>query len=71
MLAIIRGVNDSDVAGARGDDASSDRSDPRLSEARRVLEDLKEAEGVDALASAGRLADVLEELLEGREGERN
>lgn len=40
-----------------------------LAEARRALEELGEAEGADALEPAGRLADLLEGLLEGREGE--
>ena len=45
--------------------------DGRLAEARQTLEELTEAEGADALAPAERLADLLEELLEGREGERS
>ncbi len=45
--------------------------DARLEEARRMLGELSEAEGVDALVPAEQLADVLEELLEGREGERS
>ena len=45
--------------------------DVRLEEARRALGELSEAEGAQALAPAERLADVLEELLEGREGERS
>ena len=40
-----------------------------LAEARRALEELEGAAGADALAPAGRLADLLEGLLEGREGE--
>ena len=40
-----------------------------LAEARRALEELGEAEGADALEPAERLADLLEGLLEGREGE--
>lgn len=42
-----------------------------LAEARRALEELEEAEGADALEPAGRLADLLEGLLEGPEGEGN
>ena len=45
--------------------------DVRLEAARRALGELSEAEGADALAPAERLADVLEELLEGREGDRS
>lgn len=40
-----------------------------MAEARRALEELEEAEGADALDPAERLADLLEGLLEGREGE--
>ena len=40
-----------------------------MAEARRALEELEEAEGADAVEPAGRLADLLEGLLEGREGE--
>ena len=42
-----------------------------MESARRALGELSEAEGGDALAPAERLADVLEELLEGREGDRS
>lgn len=47
--------------------ASGDRPDPdpRLEEARRVLGELEESEGADALAPARRLADLLEDALEG------
>jgi len=50
-----------------GEGGSESAPEPRLSEARRLLEELKRAEGTDALAPAKRLADLLEDLLEGRE----
>lgn len=43
--------------------------DRRLEEAREVLGELEEASGAEALEPAKRLADLLEDLLEGKEGE--
>ena len=60
---------DSSAAGKAA--GSSREGDPRLTEARRLLEELKQVEGTDALAPAKRLADLLEELLEGREGKQS
>jgi len=50
--------------------SGSEEGDARLAEARKALEELTEAEGADGLAPAERLADLLEGLLGGREGER-
>lgn len=44
--------------------APDGNGDPRLSAARRLLEELKSTEGAEALTPAQRLADVLEDLLE-------
>lgn len=53
-----------------GDDRiGAGRDAGRLAEARRLLEKMKSAEGADALEPAQRLADLLEELLEEREGD--
>ena len=71
VIAIIREVKESDAPPRRGDGDSVGRPDPRLSEARRLLQELEEATGAEVLAPARRLADLLEELLEGREGEKN
>lgn len=54
--------------GGSGDSAAS-QSDPRLEEARRTLGELERAQAADALAPAVRLADLLEDLLDGEEGE--
>ena len=43
--------------------------DPRLERARRALGELEEASGVEALVPAKQLAELLEDLLEGGEGE--
>lgn len=71
-VAIIREVKDRHLPGGGvTGPAAPVRSDPRLEQARRALGELEEAEAADALAPARRLADLLEELLEGREGEIN
>lgn len=43
--------------------------DPRLVAARQALGALEDASGAEALAPAKQLAELLEDLLEGREGE--
>ncbi|MCE2527966.1 MAG: hypothetical protein J4G00_10595 [Actinomycetia bacterium] len=58
------------VAGT-AETAAGEQSDRRLGEARRVLGELEEAVGADSLAPAEHLAEVLEDLLEGREGEKS
>ena len=54
----------SDDRDDRRDGTPDGNGDPRLSAARRLLEELKSAEGAEALTPAQRLADVLEDLLE-------
>ena len=46
-----------------------DRPGRRLEEARRALGKLEKSTGADSLAPAEHLAELLEDLLEGREGE--
>lgn len=53
------------------DPTAVDQSDGRLQEARRALGRLEKATGADSLAPARHLAELLEDLLEGREGERS
>lgn len=65
-VAIIRGMKENPLPPGASSDTRGE--DPRLAEAREALGELSEAEGADALAPAERLADLLEELLEG-EGE--
>ncbi|MDE0188838.1 MAG: hypothetical protein OXN80_07035 [bacterium] len=48
--------------------SGAEEGDAPLAEARRALEELTQAEGADGLAPAERLADLLEGLLEEREG---
>ena len=69
MMAIIMGMQEdtSPLGDRRG--ASVEQSNPGLSEARLLLKEMEESEGAAALAPAKRLVDVLEDLLEGREGE--
>ena len=68
-FAIIREVRENPLP--EGVPSGGEEGDARLAEARRALEELTEAEGADGLAPAERLADLLEGLLEGREGERS
>ncbi|MDE0230715.1 MAG: hypothetical protein OXI56_09890 [bacterium] len=49
--------------------SGGEEGDARLAEARRALEELTDEEGADGLAPAERLADLLEGLLEGQQGE--
>lgn len=51
------------------EETAADRSGRRLEEACRALGKLEEAAGADSLAPAEHLAELLEDLLEGREGE--
>ncbi len=66
-VAIIRGMNENSLT--ESIPSGAEDGDARLAEARRALEELTQAEGADGLAPAERLADLLEGLLEGREGE--
>ena len=71
-VAIIRGVKDNPAPVSNGADrAAVDQPDPGLEEARRLLGELDDATGAESLAPAEQLADLLEDLLEGREGERS
>lgn len=65
-VAIIKGMTENLL---RETTPSGGGEEDDLAEARRALEELEEAEGADALEPAERLADLLEGLLEGREGE--
>lgn len=67
-VAIIREMTEDPL---RETTPSGSGEDDGLSEARMALEELTEAEGADAVAPAERLADLLEGLLEGREGEES
>ena len=66
-VAIIRGMNENPLT--ESIPSGAEDGDARLAEARRALEELTQAEGADGLAPSERLADLLEGLLEGREGE--
>lgn len=66
-VAIIRGMNENPLPESISPGAEDGGG--RLAEARRALEELTESEGADGLAPAERLANLLEGLLEGREGE--
>ena len=57
--------------GNSADRAAVDRPDPRLEEARRLLGKLEDATGADSLTPAEQLADLLEDLLEGKEGKKS
>ncbi len=57
--------------GNSADRAAVDRPDPRLEEARRLLGELEDATGADSLTPAEQLADLLEDLLEGKEGKKS
>ena len=68
-VAIIKEMNENPLP--ESVPSGTEEGDARVAEARRALEELKEAEGADGLAPAERLADLLEGLLEGRKGERS
>lgn len=53
------------------DPAAVEEPDPRLAQARQVLGELEDARGADSVAPAKQLADLLEDLLEGSEGEKS
>ena len=69
-LAIIRDMKESPLSPSGATDPEPARTvDPRLEHAHRALGELEEASGAEALAPAKQLAELLEDLLEGGEGE--
>ena len=69
VIAIIREMKEDPLP--ESVPSGAEEGDARLAEAREALGELTESDGADGLAPAERLADLLEGLLEGREGERS